>query len=60
MKYIQTNNALKPNGHYAQAVEQGGFLPFHRETGAYVEGTVEEQMREILANLDSILQAGGI
>ncbi|MCI9163882.1 MAG: RidA family protein [Lachnospiraceae bacterium] len=65
MKYIQTNNALKPNGHYAQAVEQGGFLflsgilPFHRETGAYVEGTVEEQMREILANLDSILQAGG-
>lgn len=65
MNYIQTDNALKPNGHYAQAVEHGGFLfvsgilPFSRETGEYVDGTVEEQMKEVLGNLDSILEAGG-
>lgn len=65
MEYIQADNALKPNGHYAQAVEHGGFifvsgiLPFNRGTGMFVKGTVEEQIGEILANLDSILEAGG-
>lgn len=65
MKYILTNNALKPNGHYAQAIEHNGFvfvsgvLPFNQHTGEFVAGTVEVQMREILANLDSILEAAG-
>ncbi|MGI6075800.1 MAG: RidA family protein [Pyramidobacter sp.] len=65
MRYVQTDNALKPNGHYAQAVEHGGFLfisgilPFDRTTGKYVAGTVEEQTKEVLENLDSILKAGG-
>lgn len=65
MRYIKTEDALKPNGHYAQAIEHHGFLflsgilPFSRQTGKYVDGTVEEQMTEILANLDSILAAAG-
>ncbi len=64
MKYIQTDNALKVNGHYAQAVEHNGLLflsgilPFNSETGLYVEGTVEEQMEEVLNNLKCILEAG--
>lgn len=65
MRYIQTDNALKPNGHYAQAVEHEGFiflsgiLPFDNETGVFVKGTIAEQMAAVLANLDCVLEAGG-
>ena len=65
MKYIQSENALKVNGHYAQAVEHGGtvfvsgILPFSDTTGEFVNGTVEEQAKQIFINLDSILKAAG-
>lgn len=63
MKRIQTNNALKPNGHYSQAVMHQGFLfvsgilPFDCRTGKFVEGEIGIQMRTVFENLDSILAA---
>lgn len=65
MKFIQTNNALHANGHYSQAIIHQGFvfisgiLPFHRETGRFVEGGIKIQMKTVLDNLDSILYAAG-
>lgn len=65
MRTIQTNNALKTNGHYSQAIEQGGFvfisgiLPFNCRTGEFVEGEIEIQVKTVFENLDSILAAAG-
>lgn len=65
MKFIRTTNALRANGHYSQAiVHQGlvfvsGILPFHRDTGEFVEGGIRIQMETVFENLDSILSAAG-
>lgn len=65
MKIIQTNNALRANGHYSQAIEHHGFvfisgiLPFSAQTGALITGNLEAQVETVLANLDSILAAAG-
>ncbi len=65
MTFVQTDNALKPNGHYSQAIIHdnliylSGILPFHKETGSYVEGNLKKQMLVVLDNLDCILQAAG-
>lgn len=65
MNFIKTNDALKVNGHYSQAVEHNGMifisgiLPFDNKTGEFVNGTVEEQVRAVFSNMDHILEAGG-
>lgn len=66
MNFIQTNNALKANGHYSQAIEVNGFiflsgiLPFGSETGEFIEGDIEKQLKVVFDNLDSILSEAGV
>ncbi|MGF1844759.1 MULTISPECIES: RidA family protein [Vibrio] len=65
MRYIQTNNALKPAGHYSQAIVcnnlayVSGQLPISPDTGRKVTGDVEQQARRILDNLAIILEDAG-
>jgi 2-iminobutanoate/2-iminopropanoate deaminase len=62
MKIIQTNNALIPAGHYSQAVVHNdmvylsGQLPVNSETGEKVYGSIDEQLRLVLANIKLILE----
>ena len=52
-------------GPYSHAVRHGDLLflsgqaPLHPETGTPVEGGVEAQARQVLANLDAVLTASG-
>lgn len=65
MKVIQTQNALKPSGHYSQAVIHNeliyvsGQLPICPKTGDKVRGTPTEQTRQIFENIKLILQEAG-
>lgn len=65
MKFITTDKAPAPGGHYSQAVEAGGFLfvsgqlPLDPATGKLVSGSVEDEARSALANLRHTLEAGG-
>ncbi|MDG6956717.1 MAG: hypothetical protein JRN71_04940 [Nitrososphaerota archaeon] len=53
-------------GPYSQAVAAGGFVfvsgqgPRDPATGSYVEGGIEEQTRQVLRNLESILGRMGL
>ena len=61
---IRTEKAPPP-GHYAQAVKYGGLVfvsgqtPERASDGAPVHGTIEEQTRLVLTNIEAILQAAG-
>ena len=61
---IATNEAPAAVGPYSQAVRAGdllftaGQIPLTPE-GTMVEGGVEEQTRQVLANLEAVLRAGG-
>lgn len=65
MKIISTDKAPKPGGHYSQAIVQdnlvyvAGQLPFDPETGEKVLGTVAEQTKRVLLNLEAVLNAAG-
>lgn len=65
MKIIQTQNALKPAGHYSQAIIHNdllylsGQLPLHPETGEKILGTAIEQARQIFTNIGLILKEAG-
>lgn len=65
MRFIQTNDALKPNGHYSQAIEHcgivycSGILPFDSVTGKFVSGDVETQCNVVFQNLKNILETSG-
>lgn len=65
MKTISTNDALKPSGHYAQAIEHlgviyiSGQLSIDPETGQKKFGTIEEETEQVLKNLERILIAAG-
>ncbi len=62
---ISTPDAPAAIGPYAQAVAHGGVLycsgqiALDPATGAIVEGDVAAQARQVLANLDAVLRAGG-
>ena len=61
---IRTDRAPM-NEHYAQAVRAAGLVfvsgqgPFDPGTGAIVGGTIQEQLRQCLTNIQSILEAAG-
>jgi len=61
---IRTSNAPEPVGPYSQAVKAGntlycsGQIPLNPSTGAIPDG-IEAQTRQVLANLEAVLKAGG-
>ncbi|MGE5631906.1 MAG: RidA family protein [Caulobacteraceae bacterium] len=65
MEFIATKNALKPSGHYSQAIVHNGVmyisgqLPIDPETGEKVHGTIEEETARVLGNLELILREAG-
>ncbi len=62
---IKTDKATQPAGHYSQAIRHGdvvyvsGQLGFTPGSSDPVVGTIEEQVRNCLANLAVILEAAG-
>lgn len=62
---IQTTSAPAAIGPYSQAIRCGSFLfvsgqiPLHPETGEIVGDTAAEQARQVLRNLQAVLEAGG-
>lgn len=65
MKIIHTTEAPKPIGPYSQAMQEGRFvwtsgqLGIDPQTGELVSGSFEEEVRQVLANLRTILKAAG-
>ena len=64
MKYIHTEKAPGPAGHYTQAIVSGdhvyvsGQLPIDPVNGNIKSG-IEDQTRQVLENLQHILEASG-
>ena len=64
-KIISTPNAPAAIGPYSQAVEINktlyisGQLGIDPETGKIVEGDIKDQTRQVLKNIEAILQAAG-
>lgn len=65
MKFIQTDNALKPAGHYSQAIEHNGTihvsgqLAYDPETGERILGKAGVETLRILKNIQLILEEAG-
>ena len=63
---IHTTNAPAAVGPYSQAIDCGDFvfcsgqIPLVPETGLMVEGGIEEQARQIFANIKAVLNAAGL
>ena len=66
LAFISTDAALKAGGHYAQAVDAGGFvfvsgqLPGHPDGTSLADKPFEAQARQSLANLLAIVEAAGL
>lgn len=64
-KIIATSKAPAAIGPYAQANVYGnlvftsGQIPLNPETAMVVEGGIEEQTRQVFANLQAVLEAAG-
>jgi 2-iminobutanoate/2-iminopropanoate deaminase len=62
---IETEKAPKAIGPYAQAIKVNGFLytagqiPLDPKTGNFVEGGIAAQTRQVMENLNAILEAAG-
>lgn len=60
---ISSERAPKAVGPYSQAVKYGNFvfvsgqIPLDPQTGLIVEGTIEQQTRQVMKNIQSILTA---
>lgn len=65
MRYISTPECPAPAGHYSQGVEHdglvyvSGMLAVDPVTGEKKLGSVEEQTRQALENVDAVLRAAG-
>jgi 2-iminobutanoate/2-iminopropanoate deaminase len=65
MKEIRAPSAPAPVGPYSQAVRHAGLLfvsgqiPLDSKTNTLVEGDIEAQAEQALANLSAVLEAGG-
>lgn len=62
---ISTTAAPQTIGPYSQAIVAGGFvfcsgqIPIDPQSGQLVGGTIEEQTRRVLGNLQAVLDAAG-
>jgi 2-iminobutanoate/2-iminopropanoate deaminase len=62
---IRTADAPAPVGPYSQAIRSGdvvyvsGQIPLDPATGEKVEGEIEDEARQVLANLKAVLEAAG-
>lgn len=62
---IFTDKAMKPVGPYSQAIRAGDFIFVAGQgassptTGVLVEGGIKEQTRQVLRNIQTILEAAG-
>jgi 2-iminobutanoate/2-iminopropanoate deaminase len=62
---VRTNRAPKAIGPYEQAIRVGEFvytagqIPIDPQTGNFVEGGVAAQTRQVLKNLQAVLEAAG-
>ena len=62
---VRTEAAPAPVGPYSQGVRSGqmvfvsGQIPLDPATGEKVEGEIEAETRQVLANLKAVLEAGG-
>ena len=65
MHSISTDNALKPSGHYSQAIIHNGLiytsgqLAFDAETGEKKGASIAEETHHVLKNLELILKEAG-
>ena len=65
VEVISTGRAPKPVGPYSQATRAGGFIfcagqgSFDPATGQPIGGGIKEQTRQVLRNLQAVLEAGG-
>ena len=65
MRLVSTDDALRPSGHYAQAVVHAGVayvsgqLPFDWQSGKPIHGSASEQAHAALTNLSRVLHACG-
>ncbi len=66
MKKIEAQKAPKAIGPYSHAVQAGDFLfisgqiPLNPETGQLAPANIQEQTRQVLANIEAILIAAGL
>ncbi len=62
---VRTTAAPAPVGPYSQAIRSGGLvfvsgqIPLDPATGEKVEGEIEDEARQVLANLRAVLEAAG-
>jgi 2-iminobutanoate/2-iminopropanoate deaminase len=62
---VRSDHAPEPVGPYSQAVSHGtwlfasGQIPIQPSTGKIVDGDVETQTEQVIANLAAVLDAGG-
>ncbi len=65
MEKIYTKNAPNPVGPYSQAVLAGGFLycsgmiAIDPVKDQFIDGSIEEQTKQIMENIKALLAAGG-
>ncbi|MEM7409026.1 MAG: RidA family protein [Myxococcota bacterium] len=65
MQEVRSDRAPAPVGPYSQAVIQDGWvyasgqIPLDPATGEKVEGEIEAQTEQVLANLAAVLEAAG-
>jgi len=65
VKEARSNAAPAPVGPYSQAVEHDGWIfasgqiPLDPASGELVGGEIEDQARQVLANLRAVLEAAG-
>ena len=65
LKTILTDHAPIPAGHYSQAIKHNnllylaGQLPIQPGSAEKKVGSIAEQTRQVLANIDAVLEAGG-
>ena len=64
-KQVQTDKAPKAIGPYSQAIIANGFvfcsgqIPIDPATGNLLTGTIEDETRQVLKNVEAVLEAAG-
>jgi 2-iminobutanoate/2-iminopropanoate deaminase len=64
-KEVKTDRAPKAIGPYSQGIIANGFvycsgqIPIDPATGELVQGSIEDQTRQVLRNLGAVLEAAG-